>query len=206
MIVLSILTALALERGVVALHDADAARSSRVRIEAEIARDTARLVHCEQANAANVQTITGVLRALVAALKQGKVEQAGLAAILKPALDHFDVFSPAWQHDAWDTAIADQSTSHMAASDLRRYAEIYTMARDLDSTVQVMVGGDWLTHMAPVRIDMALGMLDGRSLAGDLARFIVAIASIDRWQQDLHTLIVTGHDPENGPLPLQGRK
>ena len=43
MIVLSILTALALERAVIDLHDRGAARDSRVRIEAEIAGNLAEL-------------------------------------------------------------------------------------------------------------------------------------------------------------------
>jgi hypothetical protein len=48
MIVLSIMTALGLEHVAISLHDARAARDSRARIEAELARDLADLQHAEQ--------------------------------------------------------------------------------------------------------------------------------------------------------------
>jgi hypothetical protein len=207
MIVLSIVTALALERAAVAIHDAAAARDSRARIEAEIARDAAELRRCEQSNAVDVKAATGVLKLLVAALKQGRVGQAALEPIFKPAYEHFNIAAPSWQHDAWDTAIADQSASHMASADLRRYAEIYTTAREIDATTQLLLGGEWLTRMATLRLDEALGTLDGRALADGLARFLLAVGQIDRMQQDLQTLIATGHNPEDDnarPDPMGG--
>ena len=197
MIVLSIITALALERGAVAIHDAAAARSSRARIEAEIARDQADLVHCEKMNAANVKAVNDVLKQLVAAVKLRKLDQTALTPFFKPADDHFNIASPSWQHDAWDTAIADQSAGNLASADLRRYSEIYTAARDMDATAQILLGGEWLTHMASLRIDAAMGTLDPHALADNLARFLLAVGQIDRTQQDLQTLIVTGHNPED---------
>ena len=197
MIVLSIITALALERGAVAIHDAAATRNSRARIEAEIARDQGDLARCEQMNAADVKAVKGVLKQLVAALKQGKLDQAALVPFFKPAFDHFNIASPSWQHDAWDTAIADQSASNLASADLRRYAEIYTTARDMDATAQLLLSGDWLGHMATMRVDVALGTLDAHAMADSLARFLLAVGQIDRTQQDLQTLITTGHNPED---------
>ena len=197
MIVISIVTALALERAVVAIHEAGAARDSRARIEAEIARDEAELAHCEQINAADVTAVNGLLKQLVAALHEGHVSQAALVPIFKPAYDHFDIATPSWQHDAWDTAIADQSASHMASTDLRRYAEIYTTARDMEATAQLLLSGEWLTRMSTMRLDETLGTLDARALADGLARFLLAVRQVDRTQQDLQTLITTGHNPED---------
>ncbi len=200
MIVLSIVTALALERGAVAIHDASAARDSRARIEAEIARDDAQLVQCERINAADVKAIEGVLKLLVAALHDGHVSQAAMAPFLKPIAEHFNVTTPSWQHDAWDTAIADQSASHMASADLRRYAEIYTTAREMNSLAQLLLGGEWLMRLGTLRLDVALGTLDARALADGLARFLLVVGQIDRTQQDLQTLITTGHNPEDDQI------
>jgi predicted NBD/HSP70 family sugar kinase len=196
MIVLSIITALALERGAVAYRDATAARQSRARIEAELARDMAELAQAEQVNADSAHAIGAVLKTLVAALKQGKIEQTALRAILQPAFDHFAVSMPSWQHDAWDSALADQTASHLDSADLRRYAEIYATERDLDATAQLLLSGDALMRGATARVDLALGTLDGRDMANVLARFVLAVSQIDRGERDLQTLIATGHNPE----------
>ena len=197
MIVLSIVTALALERAAVAYHDASAARQSRMRIEAEIARDAADLTQSERVNADTTKALTAVLKTLVAQLKQGKIEQAKLREILQPAFDHFEVSSSSWQRDAWDSALADQTAAHLASSDLRRYAEIYATERDLDSTAQLLLGGDAIARGATARVDLALGMLDAHDMAIWIARFLLAVSEIDHGQRDLQTLIATGHNPEN---------
>jgi hypothetical protein len=189
MIVLSILTALALERAVVALHDAGAARDSRARIEAELAQDDRELKQSEHSNAETVKSVRETLKQLVDLLKQGKPDPAKLLPVVKPGLTHFSVSTPSWQHDAWDAAIADQSATHLASSDLHRYAEIYASARDMESTAQLLLGGDWLTRMATLSIDVALNALDARSSADMLARFLLAVSQIDQSQKELEALI-----------------
>jgi hypothetical protein len=192
MIVLSILTALALERAAVAIQNASAARESRARIEAELARDTADLTICERANTENTNRVGAVLKALVEALKQGKLDQAKLLPIVKPAFEHINIETPSWQRDSWDTALADQSATHMAAADLRRYAEIYANERDLDATGQLLLGGEWLTKSASLRIDFALGTLDARAMADVMARYLLVVGQIAQSQKELEDLIA-GH-------------
>ena len=189
MIVLSILTALALERAAVAMHDAGAARDSRLRIEAELVSNLADLRASRQINADNIKAVQACLKTLIEQLKAGTADPPKVVAMLAPALSHFAVSLPSWQRDAWDSAIADQSASHMAAADLRHYAEVFAAARDADEAAHLLLSGEWLTRAADLRIDIALGRLDGRLAANALVRYLLAAQQIEGGEEALEKLI-----------------
>ena len=190
MIVLSILTALALERVAVWLHDRGAAESSRARIEAEIASNLADLRRSETANETNTADVKKALAAVLALLRAGTAEGDKVLAVAQPAFSHLSISLPTWRHNAWDSAIADQSASHMKAEDLQRYAEIYSGASDDASTAQLLLSGEWLNAGAERRIDVALGKVSARPLADGMARFLLASEQITANQQALDHLIV----------------
>ena len=86
MIVLSILTALALERVAVSLHDQGAAQASRDRIEEEIAGNLADLRKSEASNEANTLEVRRALAAVLNLLRAGigdgdKVSRRGTARL-----------------------------------------------------------------------------------------------------------------------------
>jgi len=198
MIVLSILTALALERAEVSWNNAANARESRDRIEAELAHDLAELRKSEQTNVANIQVAHKVGKALFDMVKAGKPNDAAMLEAAKPMFEHFSFSGPTWQRTAWDSAIADQSATHLEPADLRRYAEIYANAKDMDDTTKLVISGEWLTRASDTVIDFQFGQIDGRKVIALVARYLLAAEDIEKSEKDLETLMTTGHAPAVG--------
>ena len=199
MIVLSILTALALERVAVSWNNAANARDSRARIEAELAHDLSEVKESERFNADYIANAHKVAKALYALVKAGKPNDAAMLEAAKPMFNRFGISSPSWQRTAWDSAIADQSASHLAAADLRRYAEIYATEKDMEETTQLVLAGEWLTNTADTMVDFQLGQIDGHKVLALLGRYLLAEQDIDKAEKDLITLMTTGQAPETKP-------
>ena len=191
MIVLSILTALALERGAVAMHDSAAARDSRLRVEAELNHDLGELRSSEQINVGNIKIVRASLKTLMDQLKAGTADPQKVVTLLTPAFNHFGISMPTWERDAWDSALADQSASHMAATDLRHYAEVYAAARDADDTAHLLLSGEWLTQAADLRVDFALGHIEGRLAANAMVRYLLAVEQIEATEEAMEALMAT---------------
>jgi len=141
------------------------------------------------------------MKTLVEGIKAGTADPEATLAIVKPIFDRFEIALPSWQRDAWDASIADQSAGHLSAEDLRRYAEIYSGARDIEAESHLLLSGEWLTRAAEWNIDFRLGKTDARATANMLARFLVAGQQITNAQKALDTLIVTGKSPDDDVSP-----
>lgn len=199
MIVLSILTALALERLAIAWNNQANAHASRTRIEAELTHNLSELEQSEQRNAENVTNAHKVEKTLFDMVRAGKPNDAAMLDAARPMLTLISISTPSWQRTAWDSAISDQSAGHLPPADLRRYAEIYAFEKDMEDTTQLMLAGDWLTRVTDAMVDYQLGQIDGRKVTALLARYLLAEQQIDRNQKDLITLVTTGHPPDPKP-------
>ena len=195
MIVLSILTALGLEKAAVAINDASQARKSRERIEAELARTVVDLKDAEEANAQGTRRVQEALSALVAAMKGGDATEAQVAAAGREVAGGLAIALTSPERDAWDTAVGDQSAGHLASADLRRYAEIYAAERDLAEAARLLLAGEWLTRSTDTILDVRLGRADARALAQTVGRFLLAAEQISGAEKDLEVLIETGSKP-----------
>ena len=185
MIVLSILTALALERGAVAMHDAGAARASHARIEAELARNAADVVASVQKNTEAAKTIEAAYELLIDEMKQGKLDDGKLVGVVTPAFQHFGLSLPTWRRNAWDAAIADQSAGNLAQKDIERYSEIYATAQDIASATQIIFGGNWETQVTSLRVDIALHTINARTMANMLSLLLHASQQVLHLQTQL---------------------
>ena len=204
MIVLSILTALALERFAVDWNNHANARASRARIEAELALDLADLKQSEQINAANVENAHKVAKVLFDMVKAGKPNDAAMLDAAKPVAKSFSFSTPSWQRTAWDSAIADQSASHLAPADLGRYAEIYSAEKDMEDTTHLLLSGDWIDREVDASVAYNFGQIDGRKTVALLARYLLTEQNIDAIQKTLITLMTTGH--RSGVTPEPGAR
>jgi hypothetical protein len=181
MIVLSILTALGFERGAVALHDRDAARASRVRIERELAADAADLRTSIGRNKADMDAARKILTALLAAMAAGKADSAATAAIVGDTFrTNIGISTVSWQRDAWDAAIADQSASHLDQADLQRHAQIYAQARDSIDAFHLVVTGQLIGQVPEVQLSAMLNKLDAHDCALLLVRYLEAVEQINQ--------------------------
>ena len=202
MVVLSILTALGLERVAVGLHDRSAARTSRGQIEAELARNAADLAESEQTNRNSIARTRTALKLLIAQLKTPQPDMAKLQASVAPLLTDFVISAPSWQRQAWDSALSDQSAGHLPPADLNRYRLVYETQHELESYTQVLLGGEWLTQATTVSLETQLGHFDGRQVAGVLARYLLVVEQIEDGEEKLAALL-TGKPAGSAPTTVR---
>jgi uncharacterized protein YejL (UPF0352 family) len=194
MIVLSILTALALEQAVLSIHNASTARDSRARIESELSGFLADLKNSTQINTERLTKVNAVLTTLNAKLKTGAPDEAAIMALGQQVIDHIGISLPTYQRDAWDTAIADQSVSHLALADLQRYSAIYSAELVLSDETRLLLTGEYVQRLSDAILDFHIGKLDGHSLAQALTLDSLAGQEIVNHQKALISLIETGHE------------
>lgn len=184
MIVLSILTALALERAAIYLHDRAAASDSRTRIEQEIGTDLADVREAIAFNRTSVDATQAALHDLIDLLKSGSADKARAKAIIQDAIaKHLNLHLPTWQRDAWDAAIADGSATHLAGTDLQRYTQLYSGARDATEAVRVVLAGTMFDRLAALQVGLQTGDIDIREDAVALTRFLISATQIVETQK-----------------------
>lgn len=135
MIVLSILTALALEQVAVNLHHQSEAKVAKAGIEQEIVDNRQRL-------AASTSEVDGALKIWQSLMAQG-VQQlkshhssdAERLQLLREAAKNYKDGLPSLRTNAWDMAIANQSVNYFAPADRQRYAVLYSAQKQFSQTV-----------------------------------------------------------------------
>jgi hypothetical protein len=192
MIVLSILTALALEQAVVSLHNASTARVSRARIESEISGFVTDLRHSEKTNRERLKKINDVLTELDARLKDGNPDNATIQSLATKVIDELGINLPSYERDAWDAAIADQSASHLRSADLRRYSQIYAGELFSIEQAKLLLAGEYVRRLSDMKLRFRIGKLDGQTLAEALTLDALAGQDIVDGQERLVTLIESG--------------
>jgi hypothetical protein len=192
MIVLSILTAVGIEQALVSAHDRQMAEDSRRRIEDEIARNLEDLRHSIATDEAARTYIHQTLGDFAKQVKQGSWNDDKTVALAKSASGHFSMTLFTWRRDAWDAAIADQSAGKLAPSDLRRYTEIYSEARDESESTRLSLSGEVLEDISELQWDIQTGKPDTRKFGIFLNRFLVAVSNVLEAQKQVVELIEHG--------------
>jgi hypothetical protein len=199
MIVLSILTALGLEQVVVSQHNASTARASRVRIEAEISGFVTDLKGSVRTNQARLKKIDDVLTQLDAKLKDGNPDNATIQPLAQQVMDELGINLPSYERDAWDSAIADQSASHLGSADLQRYSEIYANELFSFEETKLLLAGDYVRRISDTKLRYRIGKLDGQTLAETLTLVALAGQDIVNHQEKLIQLIEGGQREDDMP-------
>lgn len=142
MIVISILTALALEHAATSWHHRHQAHEAEQRIEAEITYNLGELQHSLEKNRARLKQYAE-LRDF---LRKGINGAAGLTGREKADYDaqmnreleeklrdgfNLSFSTPTLRREAWEVAVASQAASWMDAASLQRYSGVYAMQRDV---------------------------------------------------------------------------
>lgn len=182
MIVISILTALALEAVVEKVHHDHLAREASERIEAELRTNIADiknvLAHNEQKQEALIVARQQMLDALNARVDD------------KAFLDRFaqkwhtavqmSLRSPSLRREAWEAAVANQSVTWMPHARLEKYANAYASMRDLSASFN---GGaiNFLDgpRMQDVFSDVQMGSGNPKDIFRIVTQMITAYGSID---------------------------
>lgn len=132
MIVISILTALALEHAVQTLHHRHLAHEAAERMDAELRANVTEvgkvLAHNEQ-RLGELETMRTALRA---GIRKGMTDAELMQRLeheWRSALD-LSLQSPTLHREAWEAAVANQAVTWMPRAQLERYATVYGAMRD----------------------------------------------------------------------------
>lgn len=135
MIVVSILTALALEQVAVNLHHQAEAKVAKAGIEQEIVDNRQRLA----ASASEVDGALKIWQSLMAQgvqqLKSNHSSDVERLQLLREAARNYKDGLPSLRTNAWDTAMANQSVNYLAPADRQRYSVLYSAQKQFSQTV-----------------------------------------------------------------------
>jgi hypothetical protein len=183
MIVVSILTALALEEWVQHVHRNAAGRQAESQIVAEIHEN---LVQVRQSIAENIERrkpLDALADRVVGALKAGEPDARIRSEIIAPTGRlGIGIAWPHLRHEAWDVAVANQSAADVEPATLKRISSVYSAQRELASSLQsttVLLNGG---RLVDVMTDLAIGDVSPRELAHSLRQMS---ATIEASQSDL---------------------
>jgi hypothetical protein len=145
MIVLSILTALGLEQWIEHAHQRHAAEHASVQIDAELSgelRDIQDAIDTDEQKLAPLVAIHNVINDDV---RKGVPEPEINKHIRERSKDFALAINwPAFNSQAWDVAVANQSATWIDVDHLHRYAAAYAALRDAAS---------WTTHNATIALN-----------------------------------------------------
>lgn len=129
MIVLSILTALALEQGALRLEHRHEGARAKEEIELEIASNHQHALASLRATNENAKAWQAVLERTLAGIRDGSGTNASRIAALRESAALFHDDLPSLKSTAWDAAISDHSVNYLGHDDLTRYSELYAVQR-----------------------------------------------------------------------------
>jgi hypothetical protein len=190
MIVISIVTALALEHGVQTWHRRHVAEQAAVKIDQELranAEDVATVQAHNEAEMRKLAEIAGELRTGI----RNKVDDAVLMKrLVGEWRDSFNlsIKAPALRREAWEAAIASQAASWMPDETLERYASVYSRMREVQAIEFNGNGGLDVARYNDVMSNLEMGLSDPREIYRILNQMIRAYNSngnLDGLRQEL---------------------
>lgn len=135
MIVISILTALALEQGVETLHHRHLAREASERMEVELRANSVEVANVLTHNEAKRDELIAVHDGMLAGIRDKVSDAEWNAHYERQWQKAFDVSFqyPTLRREAWDAAVANQAVTFLPQAELARYSSIYGDVRDINS-------------------------------------------------------------------------
>lgn len=145
MIVLSILTALGLEQWIESVHHRHAAEYASTQIESELRTTLGDIQSSIQADEKRLAPLVAIDKAINDDVQKG-LPDAEINKHIRELNGGFRLAInwPAFNTQAWDVAVANQSATWIATERLHRYTAAYAAVRDAAS---------WTTHNATVALD-----------------------------------------------------
>ena len=177
MIVISILTALALEHAVQTIHHKHLAHEAAAKIEAELRSNVKDVQDVLAHNEADLKEVQRVRAELLQGIRD-KVADDVLMARFKTdwkAGLTLSVQVPTLRHEAWDAAVANQAVTWMPDEQLQRYVTAYADIRSTGS------GGNFLDgpRMMDTLSDLETGTATPHQMLKALTQVRSAYGSID---------------------------
>ena len=196
MIVLSILTALALENGIRSYHQSREAQAAARNLDAEIVANIAETRSVIAQNSQQVEKISRLKKIVLADIQAGVSDKETVKHMMLESGRRFDLslVTPSLQREAWDVAMANQALSFLPPERLQPYARQYANMRD----TQTMLAGSANTFLDLSQLsDMFSNMQLDELTARDLYRILTQMGSVYESNgsalQSLEELLVKEH-------------
>lgn len=176
MIVISIVTALALEHGVQTWHRRHVAAEAAVKIEQELRANVDEIANVQKHNQEQIHK----LMAIRGELKDGIRNKTPDAVLMQRAMGEWrDAFtasirSPALRRETWEAAVASQAASWLPDEALERYSRVYSHMREVQSIELGPNSGMDMTRYRDAMSNLEMGEGDPRELYRILNQLINA--------------------------------
>jgi hypothetical protein len=180
MIVLSILTALALEQAAMGLEHRHEAERARTEIDQEIASNRAQVEQSLKAMQGNAKTWEALLQRTVAQVRSGESTNDSRLSTLADAAHQFGDSLPQLKTTAWDAALSDHSVNYLDHADLTRYSELYASQRFFSQAMWDTVRDSAMRNLTEISLPGFTGKADPVATIGALnsrARVLEVIVS-----------------------------
>ena len=168
MIVLSILTALALEQVALRLEHRHEGQRAKEEIEQEIEANRQAVAEALVLTRENVHTWDGLVARTVAEVKSGQATDESLVARMAEAGQNFRDALPPLKTTAWDAALSDHSVNYLAHEDLTRYSEIYSSQKLFAQAMWDVIRDSAVRDLSAISLGVALGKADGATTVATL--------------------------------------
>jgi len=171
MIVLSILTALALEDVAQSIQHRTLANEAAAKIDTETRLNIEELSTVITHNDAQASKLDTIRKALLADIRSGASNADLMKKIMADYEAAFDlsIKSPSLRREAWEVAVANQAVSWMDAKDLKRYSAVYAEMRDVQA---IAVSGTNVFFDGPRMLDVGSNVQMGVSNPHEVYRMI----------------------------------
>ena len=160
MIVLSILTALALEQVALRIEHRHEGQRAKEEIELEIAFNRAAVAESLKATQAYERQWQALLTRTAAQLKSGDSSNDTRLATLAEASHQFGDAVPALKFTAWDSAVADHAVNYLDHADLTRYSELYALQHFFAQAMWDMARDNGSRNLADLSLPAYTGTAD----------------------------------------------
>lgn len=160
MIVLSILTALALEQAVLGIEHRHEGARAKEEIEQEIASNRKTVEDSLVATRQFEKDWQSMLERTSAELKAGQSTNDSRLAVLAEARHRFGDAAPALKTTAWDAAVADHAVNYIDHEDLTRYSQTYALQRFFSQAIWDIVRDNAAHNLSDVSLPVFTGTAD----------------------------------------------
>ena len=203
MIVVGISTALGLEHMVSNYEHAKAAAESRSRIVAELRSDLTELRSSNDENVRRLKSLASLSDEMIEGLNNGQSTEKIVQIIYgKSHGIMFGISLPAFRHEAWDVAVANQSAGFMDPVALLRFSRAYAAERNALSATEMGTGfGPRLTD---TMLDIKLHRVDPveslRAFQQMIGALRTAIGNMTEAQKEMESSLSSELESEPAPV------
>ena len=160
MIVLSILTALALEQVALGLEHRHEGSRAKEEIEQEIASNRKMVEDSLKVTREYQRDWQALLTRAAAEVKAGTSTNDSRLAILNRAAHRFGDATPALKTSAWDTAVSAHAVDYLDHADLTRYSQLYAFQRFFSQATWDTVRDNAARNLSDLSLPALTGMAD----------------------------------------------